>query len=87
MAYKKTQPLYHRQKQSKNPGDDSNCGLLPTAHQCLRTNGRPSQGKQQKVVKVNKINPRLEWKEGKITSTKGGGSNLIEISTLATRSK
>src|SRR5467141_280766 len=45
MAYKKTQPLYLRQKHNKSPWDDSNYGPLPTARQLLQAKGRPPQGK------------------------------------------
>jgi hypothetical protein len=63
-------PIPPPKNKSKSPGDDSNSGLLPTAHQRLRTNGRPPQGKQQKVVKANEINPHLMENKRKITLPK-----------------
>ena len=46
MAYEKTYPLYLRQKtQVKTPGDDSNYGPSPTAHQLPQAKGRPPQEK------------------------------------------
>ena len=61
MAYEKTYPLYHRQKntQVKAPGDDSNYGPSPTAHQLPQAKGRPPQGKITIGRKGNEKFPNL----------------------------
>src|ERR1700710_2743770 len=62
MAYKKTHPLYQwptSTNTNKSPGDDSDYGPSPTAHQLPQARGRPPQGKTTIGRKGNEKFPNL----------------------------
>ena len=77
MAYEKTYPLYNRQKntQVKAPGDDSNYGPSPTAHQLPQAKGRPPQGK---ITIGRKGNENLS------TSASHGKNNTPKVKNQST---